>query len=82
MPEHLILPWAALASIAAAVLQAGMLLQRLKAADRRISVLERQVRQLEMWQQRQRGRQDAARVTPPASPAWLPSDASGVSPEP
>jgi hypothetical protein len=67
-----------LASIAAAIMQAGTLLQRLKAADKRISELEQQVRQLELWQQRQRGRQDAARVTPAESPAWssLPSGRS------
>ena len=78
MTEQIILPWAALASIAAAIMQAGTLLQRLKAADKRISELEQQVRQLELWQQRQRGRQDAARVTPAESPAWssLPSGRS------
>jgi hypothetical protein len=81
MTEQIILPWAALASIAAAIMQAGTLLQRLRAADKRISELEQQVRQLELWQQRQRGRQDAARATPPESPAW-PSSHSGLSQEP
>lgn len=69
MHEYAILPWAALASIAAAVLQAGMLLQRIKADELRIGALERQVRALEMWQQRQRGRQDAAMQGRPASAA-------------
>lgn len=81
MTEQIILPWAVLASIAAAIMQAGTLLQRLKAADKRISELEQQVRQLELWQQRQRGRQDAARATPPESPAWS-SLPSGLSQEP
>jgi hypothetical protein len=59
MPESIVLPWAGLASIIAAVVQAGMLLQRIRASEARVKTLEAQVRSLELWQQRQRGRQDA-----------------------
>ena len=71
------LPWAGLASIIAAVVQAGMLLQRIRASEARVKTLEAQVRSLELWQQRQRGRQDAQ-----VPHALQSSQVHGQSPEP
>lgn len=72
MHDAVVLPWAALASIAAAIVQAGMLLQRIKQTEARVKNLEHQVRGLELWQQRQRGRQEAASRGPALSSLDLP----------
>ena len=50
-----------LLAIVGAVLTAGKLLQQHKSTRSRLARLESQVRDLELWQQRERGRRDHER---------------------
>jgi hypothetical protein len=56
--EVQILNWGSLLAIVGAVLTAGKLLQQHKSTRSRLARLEAQVRDLELWQQRERGRRE------------------------
>lgn len=58
-----------LLAIVGAVLTAGKLLQQHKTTRSRLARLENQVRDLELWQQRERGRRDHERGQALTSPS-------------